>query len=344
MNSLSQGETGPLKLKIERKIIFPVEEWLQVSAAAKPEQRRLLNEVLNNKVLKCFTWWDWDTSSKRIEEDWPFIKSCLKLKEAWRGDKVLTQLFEVVKTGNVFIEKRGDQIYEQNCEECLELIELAKKKLYDGMIERQPFVDILAKECTHINALGEPMADKSYVMTLQQLSHKVDEEYHVLKPALDLIKSTDKDAGYHPGPVKSTGRMTDKLNEYVTEGKQFPRAACMIDPVRLSVAFDSADQILAAFKLLDKQDDFRIVRYKNKYRKDTPMPFRNLMVNVQMDFKPDGGDHVFQMIGELQLTTLPSIKLKKVQHKFYEILRAFKGRSNAEAYKVILKNVCKVSN
>ena len=33
------------------------------------------------------------------------------------------------------------------------------------------------------------------------------------------------------------------------DGKQFPRAACLIDPLRNSIAFSSADQILAAFRV-----------------------------------------------------------------------------------------------
>ena len=80
----------------------------------------------------------------------------------------------------------------------------------------------------------------------------------------------------------------------VDETKRFPRAACVIDILRASVAFDSADQILEAFRILKRESGvvtkvgatqlmFAIVRYKNKYRANTPMPFRNLMVNVQVD-------------------------------------------------------------
>ena len=50
----------------------------------------------------------------------------------------------------------------------------------------------------------------------------------------------------------------------------------------------------------------------------------------------------FPVVGELQLTTLASVKLKKVQHKVYELLRAWEGgRGHTEAYNTILNSVCK---
>merc|ERR1712062_887139 len=129
----------------------------------------------------------------------------------------------------------------------------------------------------------------------------------------------DKDAGIHFGPVKTAGRMIEKLKEYVNEGKEFPRAPCIIDILRLSVAFDSGDQIFAAWELLEKNNGngYKLVRYKNKYsKKFKKMPFRNLMINVQIEHTTNG--HTFPIIAELQLTTLKSIKLKKIQHKLYK--------------------------
>ena len=45
-----------------------------------------------------------------------------------------------------------------------------------------------------------------------------------------------------------------------------------------------------------------------------PIPFRNIMVNVQLDV-PVGRGRDIPIIGELQLTTIASVKIKKVQHK-----------------------------
>ena len=77
--------------------------------------------------------------------------------------------------------------------------------------------------------------------------------------------------------------MNEKLAEYVGDhkealaesggedggGKHFPRAACVIDVLRNSVAFDTAKQILDAFKILADHDSLQLVRYKNKYHEQS---------------------------------------------------------------------------
>ena len=115
--------------------------------------------------------------------------------------------------------------------------------------------------------------------------------------------SYDKDCGYCKPPVKGLARMTGaiglvqcheftvasihvqlrkklwpKLGEYVADYKKaeaagdqaeldkqrFPRAACLIDVLRLTLAVNSAKQILEAFEALENHarthDDFRIMR------------------------------------------------------------------------------------
>ena len=52
--------------------------------------------------------------------------------------------------------------------------------------------------------------------------------------------------------------MNEKLAEYVEEGKPFPRAACVIDVLRNSVAFDTAGQILAAFDALESHEGLQL--------------------------------------------------------------------------------------
>ena len=110
-------------------------------------------------------------------------------------------------------------------------------------------------------------------------------------------------------------------------GKQFPRAACMIDILRNSLAFTSAEQILAAFRLLEQQEGFQLVRYKNKFRVDTKMPFRNLMVNVLFHHTPEGTDskasEPFSIVGELQLTTTDYVRVKKGKFFLYFLYHFF---------------------
>ena len=60
------------------------------------------------------------------------------------------------------------------------------------------------------------------------------------------------------------------------------------------------------------------------------------LVNVMFTHKG------FSVVGELQLTTIESVKVKKVLHKVYELLRPWQGgRSNKQAYDAILSSVCK---
>ena len=84
--------------------------------------------------------------------------------------------------------------------------------------------------------------------------------------------------------MKRTGRMDDKLVEYIDEHKEadtdkkredkrFPRAACVIDIVRASGNFETADQLMQAFDILEKSNgmtgksdngntwEFELVRY-----------------------------------------------------------------------------------
>ena len=81
------------------------------------------------------------------------------------------------------------------------------------------------------------------------------------------------------------------------------------------------------------------------------------MVNVLFTYPPGESDPAkrFPIVGELQLTTVASVKVKKVQHKVcgggiaccqglspHEVLRAWEGgRSNQEAHETLLKSVCK---
>ena len=68
------------------------------------------------------------------------------------------------------------------------------------------------------------------------------------------------------------------------------------------------------------------------------------MVNVLFTYPPDEPELAkrFSIVGELQLTTIASVKVKKVQHRVYELLRAWEGgRTNQQAYAAILSSVCK---
>ena len=78
----------------------------------------------------------------------------------------------------------------------------------------------------------------------------------------------------------------------------------------------------------------------NKYNKKVNMAFRNFMLNVRMRI-----DH-FEIVGEVQITTVDYLQLKKVQHKLYDLDRILKDKNledekiRKEVHASILKNVC----
>ena len=80
----------------------------------------------------------------------------------------------------------------------------------------------------------------------------------------------------------------------------------IIDPLRGSIAFDDAAQVVAALDVLtdDTTGRFKMVRYKNKYHPDTPrpIPFRNVMVNILIDAPGPAkhGEDTISIIGEVQ--------------------------------------------
>ncbi len=64
-----------------------------------------------------------------------------------------------------------------------------------------------------------------------------------------------------------------------------------------------------------------VFKYSDKIE---PVPFRNLMVNVLFTHPAGEADtcKTFSVVGELQLTTVAGVKVKKVQHKIYTKTRA----------------------
>jgi hypothetical protein len=72
-----------------------------------------------------------------------------------------------------------------------------------------------------------------------------------------------------PAQAKTVARMTEKVKEYV--GAEWPRTACILDPVRASVVCEGAAQILevAGWFLsglpASARQRFPVCRVKNKF-------------------------------------------------------------------------------
>ena len=74
---------------------------------------------------------------------------------------------------------------------------------------------------------------------------------------------------------------------------------------------------------------------------------RNYMLNVKL--RIGEGEASFEIVGEVQITTVDYLQLKKVQHKLYDLDRILKGKNlqdaavREEVHASILKNVCGIS-
>ena len=72
------------------------------------------------------------------------------------------------------------------------------------------------------------------------------------------------------------------------------------------------------------------------------------MLNVKL--RIGAGEASFEIVGEVQITTVDYLQLKKVQHKLYDLDRILKGKDledpkvRAEIHTSILKNVCGQGN
>lgn len=232
----------------------------------------------------------------------------------------------------------------------------ANRFLYDELVKNLPTPEEFAGRTTSDTApydLQLDVACQLHVAGLMVLARAMDVRFHrcmenVFAPHLEPYADLPRDhpyrglLGYYRGPVKGPARMSEKVLEYAKQGEPYPQAACIIDPIRATVCFETPVEILAALTALQTQAEWKLVRVKNRYNAGVNCGFRNLMVNVMVEAQGA------QIVGEVQLTTAESLKLKKLQHKYYEIQRAYgdepggKVRSAADAFEAILKDVCGV--
>jgi hypothetical protein len=74
-----------------------------------------------------------------------------------------------------------------------------------------------------------------------------------------------------PAQAKTAARMREKIQEYMAGGSEWPRAACILDPVRASVVCEGAAQIVQVARWFlggqpaDSGPPFLVCRVKNKF-------------------------------------------------------------------------------
>ncbi len=90
----------------------------------------------------------------------------------------------------------------------------------------------------------------------------------------------------HRAPVKTAGRMLEKLAEYAAKGAAWPLTGCILDPVRASVVCAGPEEmmeVLRWFEGREEQTGLKVVRVKNKFgfkKEDLVGSYRDLMVCV----------------------------------------------------------------
>ena len=130
-------------------------------------------------------------------------------------------------------------------------------------------------------------------------------------------------------PLKKT-RMRAKVDEYRREAKPWPRAEKLGDCLRASVVVEGAEQVVAAYEALAKDDIFKVVRLKNKLA-ERVKPF-NLLVNLA--FQPPAPPGLAPLIVEVQIVPKAIYDKQKASHRLYSIARAsnyasFRGKKAA---------------
>ena len=128
--------------------------------------------------------------------------------------------------------------------------------------------------------------------------------------------------------IKKKTRMRAKVDEYRREAKPWPRAEKLGDCLRASVVVAGAEEVVAAYEALAKDDIFKVVRLKNKLA-ERVKPF-NLLVNLA--FQPPAP--LAPLIVEVQIVPKAIYDKQKASHRLYSIARAsnyasFRGKKTA---------------
>jgi len=117
--------------------------------------------------------------------------------------------------------------------------------------------------------------------------------------------------------VKSTSRMSVKVQNYNEEDGEWPRAAMITDPLRATVICDDSEAIVCTYHALTGSGSpFRVLRLKNKLALCTK-PF-NLHVNCAFD----RGNELVPITVEVQIVPRAVSVVMAASHKFYTLSRA----------------------
>ena len=130
-----------------------------------------------------------------------------------------------------------------------------------------------------------------------------------------LLKLVTKGAGvYVEGPIKQKDRCISKVdNDY--EGN----SSRLVDILRGTATFDSCGKMKAFLDFVKSSINIRIIRCKDRINSPGPSKYRDVLMNIIV-LDDDSEAKVFQ-VGELQLHLKYMYKLKKADHRTYDINR-----------------------
>ncbi len=160
-----------------------------------------------------------------------------------------------------------------------------------------------ARPCTGSPKVAGVRATSTCVATKEE-SDEDDDEYYVVEQELECeFEDGWGQVKFSPGPVKTVGRMRDKLHKYVGKAV-WPLAASILDPVRCTVVCSGPARMAEVVMwLLAAGEELPAVRLRNKFSwpiGSVEDGYRDVNVNVVATHPAAG----LGIIGEIQVGTL----------------------------------------
>jgi len=189
---------------------------------------------------------------------------------------------------------------------------------------------------------GGVQDEEVYISQLQRRAALLNDEFQMCVQRAVERRFGDR-VEFHSAPVKTKGRMREKLQGYAApsqtssnsskqddkaedadeQASQLPLAANILDPIRTTLVCGGAAEMLEVVEWLVAEgavEGLAVVRVKNKFAaKDASEydGYRDLMVSVMYT-----GSHNLNIIGEIQIHDFRLHALKLQMHKLYKVKRA----------------------
>ncbi|CAJ1969452.1 unnamed protein product [Cylindrotheca closterium] len=211
--------------------------------------------------------------------------------------------------------------------ECRKRMDATFEKI-EGSKVLEDFVLGLPENCSHEkdfrqqSTLGEPARTLDELYKAATIIRPLFEEFvnGIVEQAKKRTK-TLSDIRVVYVPLKGRERALEKAqNEYHDKGPG-PDIAWLSDINRLSVIFETVDDIIICLELIRDSDHIQIVKAKNRFKHPTLTGYRDFNVKFRLK-SADGG---FQHTCELQIhqKDLKKVCIEMESHESYEYFRSY---------------------